>query len=451
MNKFLTLLCCVAINFAFSQEHFGGFTTSTRVGLLNSGINPSELVNLKSRFEVQLLATSINVSNNKIGFNEIIGGADIEKKLFDGGTPVTFNVDAEILGPGFAMKALGWGFAIQSKTYLKANAVDVDVSLGNALTSNNLGSILSSTAVNSSKNQRINGAAWGEIGLSAARQIFENDIHKFSGGVTLKLLFPGAYANIGVDQFKGTITNNGTNVFLSNASAGLNVAYSTSLANSFSSADDYTQNLFGGLNGFATDLGVNYILKSSLTDYRLKIGASVRNLGTMTFKGTNNQTTNYTLNIPQANLVNGPGLNLNQFNGSESPKDIENVLISSGYLTKKDQSGDITVKLPTVLNLYADVQILPKLNLTAFLQQKFNENNENDQVTAQNSFSLTPRFNIKIIEIFTPIVINETAGTTVGVGFRLGGFFLGSNSIISALTSDSKQADAYFGFRFGFL
>ena len=450
MKKNILLIAFLAVNSMFAQEHFGGFTTSTRVGLLNASINPSELVNLKSRFEVQFAAASINVSNNKISIQDIIDGTNIESKLFDGGEPVSFNIDAEMMGPGFAMKLAGWGFAIQSKTYVKANAVDVDTSLGDALTNNNLGSIFTSTPVNSSKNQRINGAAWGEIGLSAARGIFENDNHKLSAGATVKLLFPGAYANIGLDQFQGKITNTGTNVYLSDATAGLNIAYSSSLAASFSNAENYTQNLFGSLNGFATDLGINYILKSSISDYRLKIGASIRNLGTMTFKGSNNQTTNYQLNIPPGTITN-PGLNLNQFNGSESPQQIENVLISSGYLTKKDQSGDVAVNLPTVFNLYADLQILPKLHLTAFLQQKLNENNENDQINAQNSFSLTPRFNIKIFEIFTPVVINETAGTTAGLGLRVGGFFVGSNSIITALASDSKQGDAYFGFRFGFL
>ncbi|MEO0060189.1 MAG: hypothetical protein RLZZ312_1836, partial [Bacteroidota bacterium] len=54
-------------------------------------------------------------------------------------------------------------------------------------------------------------------------------------------------------------------------------------------------------------------------------------------------------------------------------------------------------------------------------------------------------------EIFTPLGFQEVAGTIAGVGFRVGGFFLGSNSIITALTSDSKQADAYFGLKFGFL
>lgn len=76
-----------------SQEHFAGFTTSTRVGLLNVGINPSELVNLKSRFEVQLFSVSINTNNNKVGFKDIMNGTNVEKKLFAGNVPVNANFD----------------------------------------------------------------------------------------------------------------------------------------------------------------------------------------------------------------------------------------------------------------------------------------------------------------------------------------------------------------------
>jgi hypothetical protein len=142
---------------------------------------------------------------------------------------------------------------------------------------------------------------------------------------------------------------------------------------------------------------------------------------------------------------------LNQFNGNESLKDIEAKLVASGYLTKSEQNKNFAVKLPTVLNLYADLQIVPKLSVTAFVQQKVNSKNDNDQVNTQNSYSLTPRFNIKFFEVFTPIVVNEISGTNAGLGFRLGGFFIGSNSIITALSSNSKQADFYFGYRFGIL
>ena len=62
-----------------------------------------------------------------------------------------------------------------------------------------------------------------------------------------------------------------------------------------------------------------------------------------------------------------------------------------------------------------------------------------------------PRVNLGFFEGYIPISNNDIAGTNIGIGFRLGGFYLGSSSIFTALTSDSKQADVYTGFRFAFL
>ena len=89
--------------------------------------------------------------------------------------------------------------------------------------------------------------------------------------------------------------------------------------------------------------------------------------------------------------------------------------------------------------------------VTLFLQQKMNSDSANDQITSQNIFSVTPRVSLGFFEAYLPVGVNEISGTTAGLGFRLGGFFLGSNSILTAVTNDSKQADFYTGFRFGFL
>jgi hypothetical protein len=75
----------------------------------------------------------------------------------------------------------------------------------------------------------------------------------------------------------------------------------------------------------------------------------------------------------------------------------------------------------------------------------------NDQITSINSFTVTPRFSISVFEAFLPINSNEVSGTNVGIGFRFRGFYLGSGSIVTALMSDSKQADIYTGFRWAFL
>jgi hypothetical protein len=443
MKKIL-IASCLFITFNISaQDHFSGITTSKRVGILNVGMNPSELANLNSRFEVQLFSSSVNVSNDKIGYNDIVGGSNLETLLFKGTEPVNFNIDTEFLGPGFAIKLLKWGFAISSKGHIKANIVDVNPTLGAALTSNTIGA---TSIISSQYNQRMNATAWGEIGFSAAHKIYETPKYKINAGITFKLLFPGAYANIGVDKFQGTVTENLGSYILTNANANMNIAYSGTLGNDFTNTSDYTKSVFGKLQGMATDIGVDYQLLGTGKNYKLKIGAALKNIGSMTFKSSDNYATNYVLTIQGTQQ-----LNLNEFNDSNGIKDIEQILIDKNFLNKSPQNTDFKVQLPTVLNLYADIKIVPKLNVTLFTQQKMKSNSGNDQITSQNIISVTPRFAINIFEAYIPVAINEISGTTAGFGFRLGGFFLGSNSVLSALTSDGKQADFYTGFRFGFL
>ena len=444
-NLLLIPILLFSLN-SFSQDHFSGITTSKRVGILNVGMNPSELASLKNKFEVQMFSSSINISNNKIGFSDIIDGNNLENMIFKGTDPVNFNIDTEFLGPGFAIKLLKWGFAVTSKGHIKGNVVDVDTNLGSALINSTLNSVGSSSVISSSTNQRMNATAWGEIGFSVAHKIYETKKYKINAGITLKLLFPGAYANIGLDKFQGTITDNAGNLVLTNTSAKMNIAYSGSLGNQFTNTSDYTKSVFGNLQGMATDIGFDYQLISSGKNYKLKIGAALKNIGSMTFKSDSNYSTNYTLSIQGSQQ-----LNLNQFQNSNGVKDIEQVLVNSGYLNNTPQSNDFKVQLPTVLNLYADIKIISKLNVTLFTQQKINSNSGNDQITSQNIISVTPRFSVGFFEAYIPVAINEVSGTTAGVGFRLGGFFLGSNSVLSAITSDGKQADFYTGFRFAFL
>jgi hypothetical protein len=153
------------------------------------------------------------------------------------------------------------------------------------------------------------------------------------------------------------------------------------------------------------------------------------------------------LTIPSNEL----GINLNEFEGVESIQDVETILQDSGYLTTVKSNKNFEVKLPTVFSAYADVKIVSKLFVTLFTQQKLNSDNDNNQITTQNIVSITPRINLGYFEAYVPISSNEISGTNAGIGFRLGGFYIGSGSVITALLNDSKQADFYTGFRWAFL
>jgi len=429
---------------SYSQEHFSGISTSKRVGILNVNLNPAELTNLHKKFEVNIFGVSLGVSNNKIGFSDINSDANFEELIFTGTSPVNARINSEISLPSFAMRWKKWGLAVSGKVNAKFDMIDIDPSIGNAITNNNL--ILNTTLLNSPNNQRLSGTSYGEIGFSLARTLVDKEKHKFSAGVTLKLLFPGSYANFGLSKLDGEINQVGGNAFLTtNSPASLNIAYSGSLANSFTNFDDYQESLFGGLNGFSGDIGVNYQWKNA-DGYKLNAGLAIRNMGSMTFKDDNNLSTNYTFTTEGKSP-----LDLSLFEDVESLSEVEDILTDAGYLSQPEGTKDFKVKLPTVLSTYVDLKLVPKLYVTAFLQQKLNEDSGNDQITAANIFSITPRINLGFFESYIPVTFHEISGTNVGIGFRLGGFYLGTSSMITALINDSKQADAYLGFRWGFL
>jgi hypothetical protein len=441
-NLFLVIALFLA-TFSFSQEHFSGISTSKRVGILNVNLNPAELTNLSKKVEINIVGISLGVANDRVGFSDLNSDTDFEELIFSGSSPVNARINSEISLPGFAIKWKKWGFAFSPKAYAKFDMIDIDPTIGNAIT-NDI-SFLSSP-LNYQKNQRLSGTSYGEIGFSLARTFVENEKHKFSAGVTLKLLFPGSYANFGLSKLDGQINQVGGDAFLTtNSPASLNIAYSGNLANSFTNFDDYQDSVFGGLNGFAGDFGVNYQYKNA-DGYKLNAGFSVKNIGSMTFKDDNNASTNYSFST-QGNTP----LNLSIFSDVDSLSEVEDILTSNGYLSQAEGEKDFKVKLPTVISTYVDFKVVPKLYVTAFLQQKLNDDEGNDQITAANIFSITPRVNLGFFESYIPVTFHEISGTNVGLGFRLGGFYLGTSSMISALINDSKQADLYLGFRWGFL
>lgn len=438
--NFILLVGFVAI----AQDNFSGISTSNRVGILNATINPAEFSNLSKKFEINFYGFSFDVSNNKIGFNDLISDTNLEDLIFTGTEPVNMRIDGQILGPSFAMKWKKWGFGITTKANVKFDVVDVDTTLGNAIFNNDLP--LNTTVLNQSENQRLSGTSYGEVGFSASRNVFENDNHRWDVGVTLKFLFPGSYSNFGLSNLNGTITQNASGTFLTtNQPANLNIAYSGSLADSFSNFNDYTQSVFGGLNGVATDIGVTYQWKDGKEKYKIKGGLSFRNIGSMTFKDDNNYNTNYTFTTQGR-----PPLNLNLFENVDNLSEVEAILISNGYLTQTPNKTDFKVNLPTLLTMYADFKIVPKVYVTGYLQQKMKKDDANEQITSRDIFSVTPRVNLGFFEAYLPVSTDDISGTNVGFGFRLSGFYLGSNSIITSLT-DGKQANFYTGFRYAFL
>lgn len=447
-NLLLSLILLISWN-GFTQDHFSGISTSGRVGILNGIINPAEFTNLSKKIEVNIYGVSFDATNNRIGFSDLTSGGNLQDLIFKGNDPVNLRFDGQIVGPSVAVRLFKWGFAITSKANVKFDLIDIDPNIGNAINNNNPAAAL--TVINNNYNQRLIGTSYGEVGFSIAHPLLDSEKHSFNVGVTLKLLFPGSYSNFGLNGLNGNISLIGGDSYLTtNQPANLNIAYSGGLANSFSNFSDYTKSIYGGLNGVAGDIGFTYKWKDGPKKYKIKAGLAIRNIGSMTYKDNNNASTDYILSI-HPNSAHPNGLNLNLFNNVTNLSQVENILYSNGYLTKIDGQKDFKVNLPTLFSLYSDFKIVSKVYITGYMQQKVRKDSENDQITALNIVSITPRVNLGFFETYVPISNNQISGTTVGFGLRLGGFYLGSNSIVSSITNNGKQADFYTGFRWAFL
>lgn len=450
MKKIIIFSLIIFTSNLFAQDHFTGVTTSSRVGILNVGINPAELPNLAKKFEVNIYGLSLNFSNNIIGINDLDSDTDFENLLFKGDRIVNASADIEYSGPGVAMKWKKWGFGISSKGHIKFDLVDIDPKFANAIfNTNEITENDPTLIIKNDYNQRMTGVSWGEIGFSAGRTVFENEKHQFNAGITLKLLFPGSYANFGIDKFEGNVDfYNNSAAITTSVPVNVNFAYSGNLAERFTDVNDYTSSVFGNLGGVGTDLGVNYQLKDGDKKYKINAGMSIRNIGNLRFKDSNNSSNSYTLNIPVSNP-----LNLNDINDTESLVELESFLNDpdQGYLSGEKSNKDFRVKLPTLFSIYGDFKVYHKFHITGYLQQRMGDNNENRQITAQNSYSIIPRINLGYFEAYIPFSHNEISGGDTGFGLRLGGFYMGSSSVISTLTSNTKKVDFNMGFRWAFL
>ncbi len=448
MKKIILTFSILLSISTIAQDRFSGISTSSQVGILNGVNNPAEFANLAKNFEINGIGINVGLANNTVSISDLSSDIDLVDIIFSGNEPVNLRIEASVLGPSFAMKWKEWGFGITTKANTKADLVDFDPTFGRAIVNDYVPDIINN--VNVDENQRFYGIAWGEIGLSVARTVYENEKHKVSAGATFNLLFPGTYSNFGIDNLSGKIVNSDSGTYLvTNQPSNLNISYSGNLGNEFTDANDFTSSVFGGLNGVSADIGLNYQLKDETipNKYKIKVGLSVRNIGSMTFKDDNNYATNYNLDIP----VNNP-LNLELFTDSNNLGEVEDILRDNGYLVGQPQDKrNFKVAMPTLFTMYADFRVLSKLYLTGYWQQSMKNNNGNEQITALNVFSVTPRVLLGSFEAFVPFTTNNVSDLSVGFGFRLGGFYLGSNALFSALLADNKAADIYMGFRVQFM
>ncbi|MDN3690609.1 DUF5723 family protein [Cyclobacterium jeungdonense] len=429
-------------NLSLGQESFLGIQNSQRKGMINALMNPAELNNLNKKVEVSFFAVGEALDNNILSFQDIISDPGQWETLFQSvSEPVNLRTDFAVLGPSVGIRFDKWSLGFTSQLKGKVDVIDFNPDLGDAIVSESTSGSSDQIQLDIPYNQRINAVGWMELGVMAGTSIWKTESQSLSLGSHFKLLFPGTYANLGMDEIQATLLTGSDQIRLTDARGNLNLSYDDRWDSG--NGLGFDTDLWRGFTpkGFALDLGVNYLLKRGDKPF-VNLGLSMKNMGGMTT--TENQTTrNYTMNIPQ-----NESFRIDNLEGSA--EEIEQQLVDSGYFTIARDISQNRIHLPQLLAAYVEFSPVRQFQVSLYAQKRIQDENRNSQLSTSDLLVLTPRFIAGKLELYSPWMQHQVSGLTGGLGIQYGGFFLGSQSILTGLLTDSNRLDVHMGLSWGF-
>jgi outer membrane protein OmpA-like peptidoglycan-associated protein len=453
MRKTLLALCLLVTTAATKAQTYPGYRTSNYTGVNGVFFNPANIADNYFKWDVNIFAINgfVGTTSRRLRFSDLthsFSADTLKSKLLRGGKHVNSLSYADILGPSFMISLSPKStIALTTRTRIFANGRDIDGDLAGTVIDK--GKTTANIPFDFNTNMLVHGTGWTEFGVSWGQVFTNKGSHNFfKGGITLKYLAGTADSYLSTTGLAGTVDGPG-NTFLTNSTG--SVAINTTNANFV----DYKFKDFFRFNGHGVggDIGLVYEYRPvtdssrSVTDrpankYKFRVAVSLLDVGRISFSRSTNQASVYSVNIPPTGqfLLNQlAGKHINQYKA---------ILDASPYFTGTDQGSSYDVNLPT--SLQADIDYLLAGGFAINAAGQFNLNHQGTlNLYNYNSYSLTPRWENSLISVQLPLNYNQLTKFNAGVAFRIGQFFIGSGSLLSALVRDSKQVDLHVGVHFG--
>ena len=461
MRKYVLFM--ILFHFASSKQtlaqSFPGYNTGNYTGVNGVFFNPANIADNRYHWDINLFAIDGFVGTDQGGlkfgdFTHSFNADSLRSKLLKGHAKVNTLNAVDILGPSFMINlSPRTSIAFTTRGRVVSNAKDINGDLSNALIDAGNSGITS--PINLDMGNTISRATgWMEIGASLGQVFSPNGSHHFfKGGITLKYLSGSADSYLTTNNIKGTLENIAGYAHITGQATGY-ISVNTT-------GEDFTQYAvsdffkFSG-NGFGGDIGFVYEWRPDMdysrytndffaNKYKLKIGISLLDFGSIQFNKSTNEAANYNLNIPDGN-----SFNLRSVSGKSVQQFIHVLNTSPYFIAGTPQNSSYTVKLPATLQ--GNVDWLYNKNWGFNFAAQINLNSAgNFNLYNFNAYSVTPRWENQLVSVDLPLSYNELTQFNAGLAFRIGPFFIGSGSIISSIFQNSKQADIHLGLHFGLL
>lgn len=452
MLKQLTFVFFFSSTLFCSAQSYIGFLTDNYSGVHGVISNPANIADSRFKIDVNLVGASAFFTNDYYGikvFDALKEDYDFDLNATKSpSTNNNGNINIDVMGPAFM-------FNLDKKSsiavFSRARAF-VNVNELNGETIDRL-----DDDIDSSEDYVINegdiygsGNGWAEIGLTYARTLMNKEQHFLKGGLSLKYLkglgsgyLTGRNIDVNYDA-DGTALPGGFTTGSYASTGDITYGRFTDFEE-----EDYDYEVPKNASGFGADLGFVYEwrpdyasytttntngdvdLHKDKNKYKVKVGLSITDIGSINYKdGLADQ---YDLNA------------------TVSEDDIENAddldeLFNDLYTLTSSQSA-VKAFLPTALHFNADLNLnnyfYLNLNTDLSMASKTKENTSR----ISNIVSLTPRFESKWFSFYVPVSLVQHTGFQLGAGLRAGPLYIGSGSVISLFSSETKGADVFAGLK----
>lgn len=436
-----------------TAQTYPGYRTGSYTGVNGVFFNPANIADSRYKWDVNIFAINgfVGTSQSGLRFSDIthsFSADSLKSKLLRGNAHVNSLAYADVLGPSFMVSlSPKTSIAITTRSRVFANGRDIDGNLAGAILDG--GTTTAGVPFSFNTNQLIHATGWTEIGASVGQVFTEKGSQSFlKGGITVKYLAGTADSYLSATNLNGTVSGAG-NTFLTGTTGAIAVNTTAADFSDYKFSDFFK---FNG-HGIGGDIGLVYEWRPAadysmyVTDrwadqHKLRIAVSLMDVGRIKFDRSSNSASNYAVNIPT-----GGSFQLSQFAG-KSVKNYKAILDASPYFTGTPQSTSYNVNLPTTVQ--GDIDYRVAGGFAVDLAGQFTTTRTGSfNLYYYNSYSLTPRWENHLFSIELPLNYNQLTHFNAGVAFRVGPFFIGSGSVLSALVHDSRQADLHVGVHFG--
>ena len=456
MKKVILALGIFSVSFSAKAQRYMGIATGNWAGMSSVYLNPANIADNRDRLVIDLFNFNVGVDNNlgKLntvgGLNRFVNGNSTNvNDVFTFSNKSNFSLvapSAELRGPGF-MLAINHKHSIGFSTRVRAmnQFNNFNQSLYRTITDANYTSSGNIDLV--SQNFNWTGHVWAEAAVTYGVVLLEQGKHQIKAGITLRYLNGIGYLGLKGNNLDLHYTAGKDSVYANNT----DIQYSSNLLGTNSSLSNGIgqNNIFDQLvnsksgSGMGGDIGVVYdyienpeatsfemdgkknVADQTINRYKLRISASVTDLGTINYNSNNN----FTVNVKGNGYLTGQGL----INNVKNYNDFRSYAAQQGFTVDTGKSKN-TLHMPTTLILSADYHAWRNVYVNAtYFNNVVNRNNYGNSF--YNQITVTPRYDTRRYSVAVPITYSMLSESMkMGLGFRAYGFFVGSDDMLSLIS-----------------